>query len=157
MSQVNLQKKISVAKCFGKVTAARVAKAGNTLFLGRVFGSASGTKTGVTDFGEWIALTGQFRAIAKETGECFDSAVCFLPDVAQDLVIGQLNAGAKAVDFAFDISAVADESVPIGFTYRAAPVLQMEEDSPIARIEAKMKALAAPKTEEAPKENGKKK
>lgn len=153
--QVNLQKKISVAKCFGKVTAARVTKADGTLELGRIFGQATGTKNGVTDFGEWTALTGQFRAINRETGESFDSAVCFMPDVALELVTAQLAGGAKAVDFAFDISAVADESVQIGFTYRASPVLPMAEDSAVARLESQMKALAAPKAE-APTKSAKK-
>lgn len=145
MSQVNLQKKISVAKVCGKIGAARVAKAENgTLKLMRVFGSASGIKTGVSDFGEWRALTGQFRAVNLETGETFDSGVCFLPDVALDLVAGAIESGAKGVDFAFDISAVVDESVAVGYSYRASPLIQAEEESAISRLESKMAALALP-------------
>ncbi len=157
---VNLQKKISVSKCFGKVTAARIAKADGVLKLGQIMGQASGTKTGVTDFGEWTALTGRFRAINTETGEVSDSGVCFMPDVALDLVLGELNAGAKAVEFAFELSAVADESVAVGFTYRAAPLLQLEESDPVALIQKRIneqKALAAPKDEAAPEAETKKK
>lgn len=140
----NLQKKISVAKVFGKVNAVTVAKAENeVLAIGRFFGSASGTKTGVSDFGEWTALTGQFRAISAETGETFDSGVCFLPDVALDLILGQLNSGARVVDFAFDITAVLDKTVQIGYSYRAAPILEMNTDSSIARIEAQLEKMAA--------------
>ena len=147
----NLQKKISVAKVFGKVNAATIAKAENeVLAIGRFLGSASGTKNGISDFGEWTALTGQFRAISAATGETFDSGVCFLPDVALDLVLGELNGGATAVDFAFDITAVLDKTVQIGYSYRAAPILEMNADSSIARIEAqlaKMEALPAPAQE----------
>ena len=147
---VNLQKKISVAKVFGKINAVIVAKAENGILeIGRFFGSASGVKTGVSDFGEWTALTGQFRAINKQTGEVFDSGVCFLPDVALDLIVGQLNGGAQAVDFAFDINAVLDETVQVGYSYRAIPILETSAESPISRLEAqmaKMAALPAPET-----------
>jgi hypothetical protein len=149
---VNLQKKLSVAKVFGKITAVKVAQAENqVLKIMRVFGSATGKKTGVSDFGEWVALTGQFRAINPATGETFDSATLFLPDVALDLIVAQLDGGAQAVDFAFDISAVADESVAVGYSYRASPLIEAEAESPLARLEAKLAsvpALAAPKAEE---------
>ena len=144
---VNLQKKISVAKVFGKVNAAIISKNGDggRLNLVRFMGSAQGVKEGVSDFGEWRALTGQFRAIAlsgENSGEVSDSAVCFLPDVALDLVCAQLEGGASAVDFAFDISAVMDESVAVGYSYRATPLIAAEEESPISRLEQKLAALA---------------
>lgn len=146
---VNLQKKISIAKVFGKVNAAVISKHGEAgkLNLVRFMGSAQGIKTGVSDFGEWRALTGQFRAIAlsgENAGEVSDSAVCFLPDVALDLVCAQLESGAKAVDFAFDISAALDETVAVGYSYRATPLIETEEESPISRLEKKMAALALP-------------
>lgn len=141
---VSLQKKISVAKVFGKINAVIVAKSENGILeIGRFFGSASGTKSGVSDFGEWTALTGQFRAINKSTGETFDSGVCFLPDVALDLIVGQLMGGARAVDFAFDINAVLDDTVQVGYSYRAIPILEATGDSPIARIESQLAKLAA--------------
>lgn len=146
---VNLQKKISIAKVFGKVNAAVISKHGEDgkLILVRFMGSAQGVKEGVSDFGEWRALTGQFRAIAlsgDNAGEVFDSAVCFMPDVALDLVCAQLEGGAKAVDFAFDISAVMDETVAVGYSYRASPLIEAEEESPISRLEQKLSALALP-------------
>ncbi|MBL0233288.1 MAG: hypothetical protein IPQ08_06445 [Chitinophagaceae bacterium] len=146
---VNLQKKISIAKVFGKVNAAVISKHGENgkLNLVRFMGSAQGVKEGVSDFGEWRALTGQFRAIAlsgENSGAISDSAVCFLPDVALDLVCAQLTGGASAVDFAFDISAVMDESVAVGYSYRATPLIEAEEESPISRLEKKLAALPAP-------------
>ena len=152
---VNLQKKISVAKVFGNVNAAVISKHGTDgkINLARFMGSAQGIKTGVSDFGEWRALTGQFRAIAlagDNAGEVFDSTVCFLPDVALDLVASQIEGGANAVDFAFDISAVLDESVGVGYSYRATPLIEAAEESPIARLEKKLaeRALPAPVSEE---------
>jgi hypothetical protein len=154
---VNLQKKLSVAKVFGKINAAIISKQGDggKLAIMRVFGSANGIKTGISDFGEWRALTGQFRATNIQTGEVFDSAVCFIPDVALDLVCAQLEGGAKAVDFAFDISAVLDETVAVGYSYQASPLIQAEEESPISRLESKIAALALPAPAPAPDEKKK--
>jgi hypothetical protein len=150
---VKLQKKISVAKVFGKINAAIIAKAGGTsIHVMRVLGSASGVKTGVSDFGEWSALTGQFRAMNPETGETTDAAQLFMPDVAQEMVIAQLTGGAVAVDFAFDLFAELDETSSVGYTYRATPLLN-EGESPIIRIESKLLALAPPQ-DEAPQTKG---
>ena len=158
--KLNLQKKISVAKVCGKVTGSRVAKAGGNLKMATFAGIASDIKSGVSDFGEWEALTGQFRAINAETGEVFDSGVCFLPDVALDLVKGQLASGAKAVEFAFEISAVEDETVSVGYSYRASPLLEMAEDDPMQRLMVKVPtfapALSAPVADEKAQAKGKK-
>ena len=148
MSEINLQKKISIAKVFGKVNAATLAKAEEgKIVVMRVFGTASGVKTGVSDYGDWSALSGMFRAINPVTGETFDSGVCFLPDVALDLIVGQLNSGAASVDFAFDVLAALDESSAVGYSYRAVPIIQ-QENNPISRLEAliseKAPALLAP-------------
>ena len=154
--QIKLQKKVSVAKVFGKVNAAIIAKTGgNEIHVMRILGSASGVKSGVSDYGDWKALSGQFRATNPETGEQTDAATAFLPDVALDMITGALDGGATAVDFAFDIFAVLDDSSSVGYTYRASPLLQAAEDSPINRIAAKLQAmLPAPKTDE--KKGGKK-
>lgn len=155
-AQVKLQKKISIAKVFGKISGALIAKTGgDTIHVMRVLGSATGIKEGTSDYGDWKALFGQFRATNPETGEQTDAATCFMPDVALDMVAAALAQGATAVDFAFDVFAVLDDTAQCGYTYRVTPLLQAAEDSPINRIEAKMAALAlpAPKDE---KKGGKK-
>lgn len=161
--KINLQKKISVAKVIGgKPKIASIVKffeenkTAAVMPLCRMYGTASGSKVGVSDFGEWTALTGQFRGLNLSTGETFDSGICFLPDVANDMVLGALNSGATAVDFAFDVGVVLDEDSATGYVYRASPVLQ-EEANPISRLEEKMAALAAlPAPTEEVKGKGKK-
>lgn len=138
MAKMMLQKKISVAKLVGKTTAVKVSKGEfdgvkGQLDCGKFIGRASGVKTGTSDFGDWRALTGQFRGISPE-GAVMDSGICFMPDVALDMVIGQLEGGAQAVDFAFQIVAVEDEESTVGFSYRAVPLLQPEEDNVITRL-----------------------
>lgn len=148
MPQINLIKKISIAKVIGgKPKIASIVKffdenkTASSMVLARFYGSAVGTKTGVSDFGEWTCLTGQFRAINKTTGESFDSGICFLPDVALDLVVGALGQG--SVDFAFDIGVVLDDDSATGYVYTAIPLMQ-EESNPISRLEEKLAALALP-------------
>lgn len=146
--EAKLQKKISISKILGgkpslKALLAYTAETGKAdMPLCRIYGAASGTKTGVSDFGEWTALTGQFRGVNTATGETIDSGVCFLPDVALDLVVGVLVPGAT-VEFAFDIAIRADESSATGYIYLATPLVS-EAESAISRLENKLKALAAP-------------
>lgn len=147
-NKVNLIKKISVNKVIGgKPKIAEIVKffAENpeavVLVLARFFGTANGTKTGVSDFGEWTALAGQFRGINVKTGETFDSGVCFLPDVALDLIVGAMGQG--SVDFAFDIGVTLDEDSATGYVYTATPLIQ-EENNPIARLASKLESIALP-------------
>lgn len=154
---MELQKKISVAKVFGKVNAAIIARDGEgdgpakKLFVGTFYGSASGTKEGTTDYGDYRALTGVFRAI-NPAGEVFESGVCFLPDVALDMITGALDGGATSVDFAFKIYAALDAESNVGYTYRAEPLLN-QTDNPLDRIAGLLTGpKAAPKApDEAPK------
>jgi hypothetical protein len=97
------------------------------------------------NFSDWEALIGIFRAIAP-SGEVYESGMCFLPDVALGMITGQLNAGAVGVDFAFRLYAVLDENSPVGFSYRAEPLLNTV-DNPLDRI---AKLLTAPKMDDAP-------
>ena len=153
-----LQKKISIAKIYGKVNAAVISnKSAGTgeIHVMRVLGSATGIKEGVSDYGDWKALTGQFRGIHPETGEITDAATCFMPDLCLDMVAAEISRGAVAVDFAFDVFATLDETAPVGFTYRAVPLLQASGESPITRIANKLQALLpAPAKDE--KKGGKK-
>lgn len=146
MAARNLQKKISVTRLSGKTTIARIVAANGVLNCGQFIGRASGIKQGETDFGVWNALTGNFRGISPD-GEVMDSGVCFLPDVAFDMIKGQLDGGAIAVDFAFAITAALDDTSPVGFSYRATPLMDSEETDPVLMLQQKLAAklaLAAP-------------
>jgi len=143
-------KKMSVATVYGKIKTADLLTAGpdgkivpkGPVKLFRVFGRAVGTKTGISNFGEWEQLTGQFRAIS-ESGEIFDSSALFLPDVALDAIKVAL-AGATAADFAIDLYAVADEKSSVGYTYTFQHVLPPSGDDPIEKLSAQIGALSLP-------------
>lgn len=148
---INLQKKISIPKVLGgKINRRAVEDAPNSqIDLIQVVGVASGIKTGSTQFGDWVALTGNFAAINLETGEQFRSGVCFLPDVALDPVVGQLNSGASAVEFGYTIGAKANSEIAVGYEYYARPLVEPDENDPLEKLVSVMdspKSLPSPET-----------
>lgn len=162
MAGIKMNKKVSVKTVFGTVNAAVIAKHPKTvdgsLAVMRVIGMASGVKSGTTNFGDYTALTGVFKATNLDTGAIMGGSTCFLPDVALDMVAGLLAMG-KAVEFGFDIHADLNENSPVGFSYSAIPLASGEHD-PLAALEAKLNppVLAAPETpaEEPAKKSAKK-
>lgn len=113
----------------------------------QVFGVATGYKTGESDNGPWTALLGSFKAINAETGDIFRAGQCFLPDVAMDLVLPELEKDdVDSVDFAFVINIVADESSSVGYFYTASPLLTPSGSDPLAALEARM-TKSAPEIE----------
>lgn len=117
--------------------------------LMRVVGVANGTKEGESTFGPWKGLTGRFEATNIDTGEVFKSPVCFLPEFAIDLVIGQFSDDVKSVAFAFDIGAEYSEEAATRYEYTVTPLVDAPDDeiTKIAFEAAKvkpLKALAAP-------------
>jgi hypothetical protein len=106
--------------------------------VARILGVATGMKTGEGDNGPWTGLTGQFKGINTDTGEEFQSGVLFMPNVAQDMVIGALMGESKAVEFGFEISVKYDESSATSYVYSARPLFESSDSDPIKLLEARM-------------------
>ena len=121
--------------------------------LFRVFGIANKIKTGDGDNGPWSAAEGQFKAVCSETGEEFAAGVCFLPDVAQNMVNAIVtNAEGQSVEFGFIIYVTEAPDSMTGYTYAAEPLIKPTEDDPLERLEkqlGEMNKLAAPKKDKA--------
>lgn len=152
MAQV---KKLSVATVFGKIDLKAVIKAdeaGKALPLMRVIGSAVAVKEGMSSYGEWKALQGQFQATNLETGEVFEAATLFLPDVALTPILVSLSQpNARGVEFAIEVSAkyAKDSKGGVPYEYTWAPLLPPDQNDPIARLTARLQeagvlALEAP-------------
>ncbi len=104
--------------------------------VARVIGIASGLKTGEGDNGPWTGLTGQFKATNLLTGEVYQSGKCFMPDVAQDMIVGALMAGNTAsVSFGFDVSVEYDEKSATSYVYTAASLMDSGPTDPISMLE----------------------
>lgn len=146
---MNLVKKISISKLIGNIKNMLIASSksgGENGFdwiepidqnLMRIVGNATSVGSGVSAFGEFIFFKGRFRASNLLTGEEVESGKLFLPDIAQDLIHGALNAvGDKSggVDFAFDIGIKIDAQSATGYVYTCTPLLDTRENCPVARL-----------------------
>lgn len=132
-------KKISVAKVGAKPSKTEHRE------LMQVFGIATGTLTGESQFGEWIALTGTFKAINIDEGEVFTSTKCFLPAVATDYLVEYLRNDSSSVEFALQIDSVPSDTV-IGYEYIVKPLLEIDEPKALSELAARAK-IALPKAE----------
>lgn len=88
-----LLKKITPATVLGEKVAKLAPKKGEGIVdLFKVYGIANGTKRGETQYGIWEAATGMFEAIRVADDARFQSAVCFLPGAAGEILMGTLKA-----------------------------------------------------------------
>lgn len=111
----------------------------------RVYGTANGVQTGSSNFGEWTALKGMFKAVNLLTGEAFNAGKCFLPDVAMDSIVPVVISG-QPVEFAIDVFVSPSDTVAVGYEYNIKPLVAVTEDSALARLEQQIAAaLPAPK------------
>ena len=140
MAQV---KKLSVAKVAGKVDIERLLAAPDKrVFLMRCGGRAVGTKEGLSDYGKWTALVGNFVAISADTGEESRAPYLFLPDVALVPVQVALSApNSTGVDFLIDLYAVYDKESSVHYSYSWEPVVEAPASDPIKELFAQAKPL----------------
>lgn len=140
-------KKISARNVMG----GKVEKPTKATDLYTVFGLANGLKTGQSDYGEWTALLGTFKAIRAHDGKVFFGAKCFLPSPADEMIQDALSAAREhdanaAVEFAYIIG-VKPADTATGYEYTVRPVIEQKADALAAlesRIAGKVPALAAP-------------
>ena len=121
--------------------------------LFRIMGIVNGVKTGQSTYGDWLAFTGQFKAVTisedGEIGEEFRSGVCFLPEIATDLVRGAIPEDGSTLEFAFDIGAVRFDSAQ-GYKFTVRPLVDAGVSDPFEAIANKLPdlpKLSAPKPE----------
>lgn len=148
----NLISKISVATVYGPID-----KKNPNADVMRVAGIATGVKTGVSTYGDWTALIGDFKAVNLETSEVFRAGKCFLPETAMSLVLGALGGEVSSVQFAFEIITVeADTSC--GYEYRVKPLVESSESDPLNQLVSSVPgflALPSPEGEESESEKPK--
>lgn len=114
-------------------------------FLFRATGIATGFKTGIATYGEWIAFIGNFEIVKVETGEIFRGGKLFLPPIASNLLQGAMGNG--PVEFGFDIGVTPAIKSSVGYEWSATPIMEVAENDPIKLMQAKLKnapAIPAP-------------
>lgn len=144
---MELVKKISVASVFGDVAKNLKGADGKiqTAALMKVYGVADGTKAGQSNFGEWVAFTGNFEAVNVNNGEIFRSNIVFLPEPAHSLLLGTLQrAGENAsVQFGFLIGVKASSKGSLGYEYTTQPIVEQTENDPLLALREQAQKFAA--------------
>ena len=144
-----IQKKVTCA--FGlpapKVLALVLAHPQKRPYAGRLIGIATGSKSGVSQYGDWTALIGSFQFVNPE-GEIVRAVQAFGPDLVIQPVVAQLASGSQSVTVAVDVFAVPSEKSPAGWNYVCSAAIEETETDPLALLMAKTTArpglLAAP-------------
>jgi len=133
-------KKITVKTVVGKVE-----KPKKDTPLMRVIGVVHGVRTGSTQYGDFVAFKGAFKATRLEDGEVFGAGQCLLPDCVSDqLAATVMQESVNSVDFAFDIGVKPAEN-PIGYEYYGKSLVDVSETDPLAALEKSITAaLPAP-------------
>lgn len=142
-------KKVSASTVIGSTKELRkLAESGEgkSVDIMRVVGVAIGVKSGMSSYGEWVALRGNFSATNMETGEEFRGSTLYVPDEITDMIAAQLST-ATSVEFGVIIG-VKESDLVIGYEYVVTPLMDTGESDPIAALNAKIdKALEAPKAD----------
>jgi hypothetical protein len=123
--------------------------------LFQIAGIATDTKVGVSNFGEWVALLGDFQATNVYTGEIMRAAKVLLPPILLELVQGKMagqGSDGRGVTFAFMVGIKVDEDPrsSLGYTYYAKNIVAPSADDPMTKLLAsvpsvKVQKLAEPK------------
>lgn len=146
----NLVRKISAKSICGKI---EVPEKATALFT--VIGIANGLKVGMSNYGEWTALTGQFEATNIETGEVSTAPQVFLPEPWSGMIAAKVRTPdsetkTNGVRFALEIG-VEPSDVPRGYEFTGKELVKLDVADP---LEALRDALPQPKKNG--KKNGKK-
>jgi hypothetical protein len=116
-----------------------------------VFGTASGTESGTTAYGEWTGFTGTFEAVRTEDGARFRSNRLILQEPAQSLLV-QAVADVKkrdssgSVNFAFEIGIRTsqrwvDTNEGNSYEYTIKSVFNVQQHDPLAHMRHSLRHL----------------
>lgn len=124
-------------KLVGKPHRAKDQADGRAVYMGRIMGLVTGTQKKVQPNGDvFIALVGNFEAINGETGEIFESGICYLPGGMHEQVVAVMEKGATTAEFALDLATVKADN-PAGYSWQG-KVLLAQASTPLDAMKAKL-------------------
>lgn len=122
---------------------------GQSIGIIKVVGKTTGAKTGQTDKGTYVKLTGEFFATDLTTGEAFSSASCILPNFVSESIAAAL-AQSPSVEFALEIGVKRNDTSVTGYEFTVRPLIEAKPSDTMmallnaAGIDPAAKALPAP-------------
>jgi hypothetical protein len=149
-----LTKKFSTRTFFTQEAIKELLKDSAEVMLYDVFGTVGRVTVGESNYGEFIKLLGDFRAINHQTGETIQTGTAILPDVIANMIYGQVEKSEGNIEFAFRVKANA-ANTPTGYEFNAETLIEAQEGGTLDRLQAL--AASQPLALPAPKKDGKKK
>lgn len=141
---MELLNKITIKGVCGELEGA-VTESKPTLDIVQIIGIVKDKEEIKGQYGVSWKLKGEFKAVNLVTKDQFYSANCFLPGLAQDLVLSQLqDIGDNAVQFAFVIG-IKYAKNKVGYEYLVKPLIKPAENNALTLIENQIKT-AIPET-----------
>jgi hypothetical protein len=124
---VRVVKKVTVKDIFGTFNTDKIPE-GKELALCRIAGIANGTTSGVSQYGPWHALTGDFAGTNKETGEISIASACIVPGAMGDALVNAVTSALKedasaSITFSVDVFAVVSQRDVKKYEYIVRPVI----------------------------------
>lgn len=155
---MKLLKKLSVSSLnnFSKGALKELIKGATApVFVARILGSVRKVEVGTTQFGEFIAFSGEFRGWDIE-GEEAMGVKAFLPSPLDEMLAAQVRDvqstegnSNKSVEFGADLFVVPDDT-EVGYKYVIKPLLEAKASDPVAALAATVQPLQIAKTEALP-------
>ena len=152
-------KKISVKTVCGAIKRPEVG--GKPWNIMRVLGVADALNTGTSQYGDWVALLGQFKATDIATGEIVYSGVCLLPEVAVSMIATKVkelisSGQGGGVEFACEIIVTPDQDpakpTVQGYSYAVEWIGTTGRTDPLASLEMRLLGNSPSNGNEKPQE-----
>lgn len=122
-----------------------------------VFGTASGTRGGTSNYGDWVAFKGTFEAVRSSDGARFLSNELILQQPAESLLIDALATAKKndegaSVKFAFEVGVKTsqrwvDTNEGNSYEYTIKSMLSVNRHDPLAEMRKALSGVL-PKTQQ---------
>lgn len=131
-------KKLSTKSIMGKITPPT-----ETFEAYQIFGTVNKVRTDEGTYGTFNELQGSFAAVNVTTGEEFRAGKCFLPEVAENIILPAVQEEKGPVEFAFVISLKPNDAAAVGYEFTCAPMFQTQAADPMHQLKQRAQASYA--------------
>lgn len=118
------------------------AKDGDVIPAYSIFGTANGVKSGVSQYGDWVAFVGNMEAVNHASGERFAAVQCFIPEPLQTILLEGLEEH-ENIEFSFTVKVKRRDDLKEGYEYLVEPHKQATEADPLEKLRAMVPNIPA--------------
>lgn len=135
--------KITMKSVCGELQGILEARQATDIDTMTIIGVVKGKEEVPGQYGISWRLKGEFKAKNMMTKEDFYSGSCFLPSLAEDLILGQMDPqGENALQFAFVIGIKAAKN-KVGYEYSVKPLIKPSDNNALMLIEKQIQDFQA--------------